>query len=168
MKRNQEPGMGVVNQWHTCPQVVIESYYNESRITGRYFGRVCWYWRGLRFMVKSEGVTAYLLSASQNSFDCLFHNDDCLLYTLSYLMNSLLCDLWYRFIFVIFQEKALSVFHHWSSTLPTGQPIDMYKEFKILGMNLTLRIFLDIDPEISSKLAEDILALSITHWHGKK
>ncbi|XP_046386247.1 cytochrome P450 26A1-like [Ischnura elegans] len=65
-----------------------------------------------------------------------------------------------------YKEKALSVFHHWSSTLPTGQPIDMYKEFKILGMNLTLRIFLDIDPEISSKLAEDILALSITHWHG--
>ncbi|KAG8227985.1 hypothetical protein J437_LFUL007199 [Ladona fulva] len=67
---------------------------------------------------------------------------------------------------VSYKEKALSVFHHWANALPLGRPIDMYKEFKQLGMNLTLRIFLDIDAEISAKLADDVLALSTTHWHG--
>ena len=42
----------------------------------------------------------------------------------------------------------------------------MYPFFKRLCTEICLSIFLDLDFETSASLAEDIVELTTTHWHG--
>ena len=42
----------------------------------------------------------------------------------------------------------------------------MYPFFKRLCTEICLSIFLGLDFEISASLAEDIVQLTTTHWHG--
>ena len=47
-----------------------------------------------------------------------------------------------------------------------SEPREVYPFFKRLCTEICLSIFLDLDFEISASLAEDIVQLTTTHWHG--
>lgn len=52
-------------------------------------------------------------------------------------------------------------------TYSFSDPTEVYPFFKRLCTEICLSIFLDLDFESSASVAEDIVQLTTTHWHGK-
>ncbi|KAK6322645.1 hypothetical protein J4Q44_G00074370 [Coregonus suidteri] len=48
----------------------------------------------------------------------------------------------------------------------TGEPVSVYPLFKRLGTELVLGLFLNVNPEETPELFQDITALCTLHWHG--
>ena len=46
------------------------------------------------------------------------------------------------------------------------KPIEIYKLFKRLSTEICLTLFLDVNFQTASELAEKVVSLTTTHWHG--
>uniref|UniRef100_A0A4W5MH57 Uncharacterized protein n=1 Tax=Hucho hucho TaxID=62062 RepID=A0A4W5MH57_9TELE len=50
--------------------------------------------------------------------------------------------------------------------LCSGEPVSVYLLFKWLGTELVLGLFLNVNPDETPELFQDITALCTLHWHG--